>query len=94
LDGHCLGVLFSNKAFASRVLGLAWKGDPKKQSGICQKRRREVLLKNSRYQFHQRFTHTFFVRKSFLSLEFDFEQTFVCKIRAKNVDEIDHRCGH
>jgi hypothetical protein len=37
-----LGILFSNKAFPSRVLGLAWKGDPKKQSGICQKRRREV----------------------------------------------------
>jgi hypothetical protein len=46
LDGHCLGVLFSNKAFPSRVLGLAWKGDAKKQSGICQKRRKEVLLKN------------------------------------------------
>jgi hypothetical protein len=46
LDGHCLGVLFSNKAFPSRVLGLAWKGDPKKQSGICQKRRKEVQLKN------------------------------------------------
>ena len=46
LDSHCLGVLFSNKAFPSRVLGLAWKGDPKKQSGICQKRRKEVHLKN------------------------------------------------
>ena len=38
--------MFSNKAFPSRVLGLAWKGDPKKQSGICQKRRKEVHLKN------------------------------------------------
>ena len=46
LDSHCLGILFSNKAFPSRVLGLAWKGDPKKQSGICQKRRKDVHLKN------------------------------------------------
>jgi len=35
--------------------------------------------------------HIFFVRKSFLYLEFGFEQTFVRKMRAKNVDEIDGR---
>ncbi len=33
-------------------------------------------------QFHQHFTHTFFVQKSFLSLEFGFEQTFLQKICA------------
>jgi hypothetical protein len=44
-------------------------------------------------QFHQRFTHPFFVRMSFLCLEFGFERTFVCKICAKNVDEIDHRAS-
>ena len=38
LDRHCLGILFSNKAFPKRVLGLAWRGDPSKHSGICQKR--------------------------------------------------------
>jgi len=38
LDRHCLGILFSNKAFPRRVLGLAWRGDPAKKSGICQKR--------------------------------------------------------
>ena len=38
LDRHCLGILFSNKAFPKRVLGLAWRGDPTKNSGICQKR--------------------------------------------------------
>jgi len=48
LDKHCLGILFSNKIFASRVLGLAWKGDPRKQSGICQKRRKDVAFKNSK----------------------------------------------
>ena len=38
LDRHCLGILFSNKSFPKRVLGLAWRGDPSKHSGICQKR--------------------------------------------------------
>jgi len=38
LDRHCLGILFSNKVFPKRVLGLAWRGDPSKNSGICQKR--------------------------------------------------------
>lgn len=38
LDRGCLGILFSNKAFPRRVLGLAWRGDPTKNSGICQKR--------------------------------------------------------
>jgi hypothetical protein len=33
-----LGILFSNKAFPKRVLGLAWRGDPVQKSGICQKR--------------------------------------------------------
>jgi len=38
----------------------------------------------------------FFVQTSFLCLEFGFEQIFVCKICAKNVDEIDQRffVGH
>jgi hypothetical protein len=44
-----------------------------------------------RSQFHQRFLHTFFVQKSFLCLEFGFEQTFVQKTHAKNVDDIDTR---
>jgi len=33
--------------------------------------------------------HTFFVQKFFLYLEFGFERTFVQKINAYNVDEID-----
>ena len=39
LDQHCLGILFSNKSFPKRVLGLAWRGEAAKSSGICQKRR-------------------------------------------------------
>jgi len=45
----------------------------------------------TRCQFHQRWTSAFFVRTSFLCLEFGFERIFVSKIHAKNVDEIDHR---
>ncbi len=45
----------------------------------------------TRCQFHQRFTHTFFIQTSFLCLEFGFEQTFVRKICTKNVDEIDQQ---
>ncbi len=51
----------------------------------------QLLLLLYRCQFHQRFTHSFFVRTSFLWLEFGFEQIFVRKICARNVDEIDHR---
>jgi len=40
-------------------------------------------------QFHQHFSRTFFVHKTFLCLEFGFERTFVQKMRAKNIDEID-----
>lgn len=39
MDQHCLGILFSNKSFPKRVLGLAWRGEAAKSSGICQKRR-------------------------------------------------------
>jgi len=38
-----------------------------------------------RCQFHQRFTRAFFVQRSFLCLEFVFEQTFICKIRVKTL---------
>jgi len=41
-------------------------------------------------QFHQRFMRTFFLRMSFLCLEFGFEPTLEHKICAKNIDEIDH----
>ncbi len=44
-----------------------------------------------RCQFHQRFMCTFFVRNTFLCLEFGFEQTFVQKMCAYDVDEIDGR---
>ena len=44
LDDHCLGILFSNRIFVNRILGLAWKGDPRKKSGICQKRTRKRKL--------------------------------------------------
>ncbi len=70
------------------------------QSPVCQKN--IILLAQKaalecwwnwpRVQFHQRFLRAFFVQTSFLCLEFGFEQTFVWKIGAKNVDEIDHRC--
>jgi len=43
-----------------------------------------------RCQFCQRFLRAFFVRTSFLCLEFGFEQTFARKICTKKVDEIDH----
>jgi len=45
----------------------------------------------SRRQFHQHFTRPLFVQKSFLCLEFGFEQIFVQKMCALNVDEIDSR---
>ncbi len=37
-DGFCLGVLFTNRAFSELVLGLSWRGNPKKDGvgGICQ----------------------------------------------------------
>jgi len=38
---------------------------------------------HARCQFHQRFMRAFFIRTSFLSLTFGFEQTFVRKIHAK-----------
>jgi len=49
------------------------------------------IFRAIRCQFHQHFLHAFFVQKYFLCLEFGFEQTFVQKMRAKNVDEIDDR---
>ena len=50
LDDHCLGILFSNRVFVDRILGLAWKGDPKKKSGICQKRTQKKKLKGPYHQ--------------------------------------------
>ena len=44
LDQHCLGILFSNKSFPKRVLGLAWRGEAEKGSGICQKRQAGLNL--------------------------------------------------
>jgi len=38
LDGYCLAILFSNKEFPGKVLGLSWRGDPEKRAGICQTR--------------------------------------------------------
>jgi len=49
------------------------------------------IFANKRCQFHQHFTRKFFVRTSFLCLEFGFKWTFVRKTRAFNVDEIDGR---
>ncbi len=46
---------------------------------------------DSKCQFYQRFFRAFFVQKSFLCLEFGFERTFVKKMLAKNIDEIDTR---
>ena len=50
LDDHCLGILFSNRIFVDRILGLAWKGDPKKRSGICQKRTKKKKLRGPYHQ--------------------------------------------
>ena len=50
LDDHCLGILFSNRIFVDRILGLAWKGDAKKKSGICQKRTQKKKLKGPYHQ--------------------------------------------
>jgi len=47
----------------------------------------------SRCQFHQHFSHEFFIRTSFLCLEFGFKRTFVCNICTKNVGKIDSRLG-
>ena len=55
LDDHCLGILFSNRIFVNRILGLAWKGDARKKSGICQKRTRKRKLQGPThhgYMFH------------------------------------------
>ena len=50
LDDQCLGILFSNRIFINRILGLAWKGDPKKKTGICQKRSRKRRLEGPYYE--------------------------------------------
>jgi len=47
----------------------------------------------SRGQFHQRFLRAFFVRKFVQSQNVTRKKTFVRKIRAFNVDEIDSRCA-
>ena len=38
LDGYCLAILFSNKVFAGKVLGLSWRGNNETRAGICQSR--------------------------------------------------------
>ena len=38
LDGYCLAILFSNRVFAGKVLGLSWRGNSKTRAGICQTR--------------------------------------------------------
>ena len=38
LDGYCLAILFSSKVFPGKVLGLSWRGDRQKSSGICRSR--------------------------------------------------------
>ncbi len=45
----------------------------------------------ARCQFHQRFTHAFFVRKFIQSQNVTRKKAFVRKIRAFNIDEIDNR---
>jgi len=46
---------------------------------------------HSRCQFHQRLTCAFFVQKFLQSQNVTRKKAFVRKIRAFNVDEIDHR---
>ena len=50
LDEQCLGILFSNRVFVNRILGLAWKGDSKKRSGICQKRTKKKIIDGPYHQ--------------------------------------------
>jgi len=52
----------------------------------------EILFafESSRCQFHQHFTRTFFVQKFLQSQNVTRKKAFICKIRAFNVDEIDH----
>ena len=38
LDGYCLAILFSNKVFDGKVLGLSWRGNNETRAGICQTR--------------------------------------------------------
>jgi hypothetical protein len=50
----------------------------------------DKIVLASRCQFHQRFTSAFFVQKKLQSQNISRKKTFVRKICAKNVDEIDH----
>ena len=55
-DGFCLGVLFTNRVFEDLVLGLSWRGNPKKNGvgGICQNRVR-IKSDNTAYSFNALF---------------------------------------